>query len=128
MNKQLVNPVGEFSPDNLINSSIPPALAFGVKLRAAQGVLARGTVLGLSTDGDYVILGTTPQSGETITANCILADPADASGPDEVTAVAYRTGHMNRNALIVEASYTLTAADEEELRKGGILLSDAQPA
>ena len=38
--------------------------------------------------------------------------------------MAYRTGHLNRKALIVAEGYTMTAADEEELRKGGILLSD----
>lgn len=47
----------------------------------------------------------------------------DASGEDGVTAVAYRTGHLNRKALIVADGYTMTTADEEELRKGGILLS-----
>ena len=39
--------------------------------------------------------------------------------------IAYRTGHFNRNALIVKEGYTMTKADEEELRKGGILLDDA---
>ena len=42
-----------------------------------------------------------------------------------VTALAYRTGHFARNKLIVKNGYTMTATDEEELRKGGILLSDA---
>lgn len=128
MNKNLVNHVGAFTPDNLINSFQPPALTFGVKIRAGQGELARGSVLGLSSAGDYVILGTAAGSGETIAANCILTDPVDTSGADPTSAVAYRTGHMNRNALIVADGYTFSAADEEELRKGGILLSDAQPA
>lgn len=128
MNKNLLSQVGACTVDNLINSPQPPALTFGVVVRAGQGELARGSVLGLSSDGDYVILGATPDNGETITANCILADPVDAGGADAVTAIAYRTGHMNRNALIVADGYTFTAADEEELRKGGILLSDAQPA
>lgn len=127
MNRNLCSRVGEFTPDNLINSLQPSALTFGVIIRAGQGALARGSVMGLSSEGDYVILGTAPASGETITANCILADPVDAS-KDAAAAVAYRTGHMNRNALIVADGYTFTAADEEELRKGGILLSDAQPA
>ena len=40
-------------------------------------------------------------------------------------ATAYRTGHFNRNKLITNGSYALTAADEEVLRAAGILLSDA---
>ncbi len=42
-----------------------------------------------------------------------------------VTATAYRTGHFARNKLAVASGYTLKATDEEELRKAGILLSDA---
>lgn len=52
------------------------------------------------------------------------ADDVDASGEAAVTAVAYRTGHLNSRALIVAEEYTLTQADKEELRKGGILLSE----
>ena len=36
----------------------------------------------------------------------------------------YRTGHLNSKALIVADGYELTNADKEELRKGGILLSE----
>ena len=42
------------------------------------------------------------------------------------TAVAYRTGHFNSNALIVGGEeYTFSAADKEALRSVGILISDA---
>lgn len=41
------------------------------------------------------------------------------------TVLAYRTGHFARNKLAVASGYTLKATDEEELRKAGILLSDA---
>ena len=43
----------------------------------------------------------------------------------DVTVLAYRTGHFARNKLAVASGYTLKATDEEELRKAGILLSDA---
>ena len=42
-----------------------------------------------------------------------------------VTVLANRTGHVARNKLAVASGYTLKATDEEELRKAGILLSDA---
>ncbi len=119
MNKELCRKVGETSQDNLIAKLFPPAEPFGVKIAAGQGVLARGAVLALSGT-DYVVL----DSETTGKANCVLSDPVDASGESPVAAVAYRTGHFNRKALIVAEGYTMTAADEEELRKGGILLSD----
>lgn len=130
MSKQLLSGVGETTPDNLVNSPIPPALTLGVTIRAGQGELARGTVLALSTgeagDGSMVVLGTEAGANETLHANCILSDPVDASGAGTVSAVAYRTGHFNRNRLIMKDAYPFTVVDEEYLRYGGILLSDAQ--
>lgn len=119
MNKELCRKVGEVGQDNLIAKLFPPAEPFGIKVAGGEGVLKRGTVMALSGT-DYVVLDT-ETTGK---ANCVLSDPVDASGEDAVTAVAYRTGHLNRKALIVAEGYTMTAADEEELRKGGILLSD----
>ena len=117
----LCKKVGEIGQDNLIAKLFPPAETFGVTIPAGAGVLARGTVLALNA-GAYSVLA----SGTTGKANCILADDVDASGDAAVTAVAYRTGHFNSKALIVADGYSLTAADKEELRKGGILLSEMQ--
>ena len=119
MNKELCRKVGEVGQDNLIAKLFPPAETFGIKVAGGEGVLKRGTVMALSGT-DYVVL----DAEATGKANCVLSDPVDASGESPVTAVAYRTGHLNRKALIVAEGYTMTAADEEELRKGGILLSD----
>lgn len=119
MNKELCRKVGEVGQDNLIAKLFPPAETFGIKVAGGEGVLKRGTVMALSGT-DYVVL----DAETTGKANCVLSDPVDASGESPVTAVAYRTGHLNRKALIVAEGYTMTAADEEELRKGGILLSD----
>lgn len=119
MNKELCRKVGEVGQDNLIAKLFPPTETFGIKVAGGEGVLKRGTVMALSGT-DYVVL----DAEATGKANCVLSDPVDASGESPVTAVAYRTGHLNRKALIVAEGYTMTAADEEELRKGGILLSD----
>lgn len=140
MSKELCRKVGEVGQDNLIAKLFPPAETFGVKIAAGQGALARGTVLAMTDAGTYIVAGSTftrtipPASEggtattETVTppANCVLADPVDAgtSGTTPVTAVAYRTGHLNRKALIWAKNYTSTINDEEELRNGGILLSD----
>ena len=111
---------GEVTPDNLIATRFPPAETFGVTIPSGTGKLERGTVLGLTAEGKYVVLGTAETTAE---ANCVLADPVDATGAD-ATGVAYRTGHLNRNALIVAEGYAITKTDIENLRKGGILLSD----
>lgn len=119
MSKNLINKVGESGMDNLIAKTFPPVDAFGVTIPAGAGILKRGTVLALA-DGKYAVLA----ASNTGKANCVLADDVDASGGADVTAVAYRTGHFNIGALIVADGYTITAADKEALRNGGILLSE----
>ena len=118
MSKTLSHKIGEIGQDNLIAKLYPPTETFAVKIPAGAGVVKRGTVLAL-VNGAYAVLA----SGNTGKANCVLVDDVDATA-GEAVGVAYRTGHFNRKALIVANGYTLTAADEEELRKGGILLSD----
>lgn len=62
------------------------------------------------------------------TPSCILADDADASGYADVTAVAYRSGNFNRAAVHCAVTdgveYTLTASDEDALRKYDIIFTD----
>lgn len=133
--KQLNETIGSVGYDELINDAFPPADVFGVTIRkgSEEVVIKRGTVLALSAsgtaaDGKMVILGTTAASNEVLTANCILADDVTIGTAKDVVAAAYRTGHFNRNKLIVAKNYTISATDEEELRKGGILLDDALEA
>lgn len=129
--KKLNETIGSVGYDELINSAFPPADVFGVTIckGETETTLKRGTVLALAAggavDGKMVILGSEPSGGETLTANCVLADDVVVGTDKDATAAAYRTGHFNRNKLIVAAGYTIKATDEEELRKGGILLDDA---
>lgn len=131
MTKRLDENLGSVDYDGLIISNEPTADVFSVTIRkgAAAETLKRGTVLALSGgtagDGKMVILGTEAAANETVTANCVLCDDTEIGTGADVTALAYRTGHLARNKLIVKTGYTMTANDEEELRKGGILLSDA---
>jgi len=118
MNKDLCNKVGEIGQDNLIYAVLPPAHEFGVTIPAGAGELKRGTVLAC-VDGEYAILS----AENTGKAKCVLSVDVNAT-EDDVVAAAYRTGHLNRKALIVAEGYTMTAADEEELEKYGIFLSD----
>lgn len=126
--------------DNLIADSYPPADVFGVQLAAGQGILERGTLLALKTDGTMEMIDT----ATTGKANAVLAEPVDtgapapeiqeedkeseaaaATDPETVPGIAYRTGHFNTNRLIVAEGYEITAADREALRVAGILTSDA---
>lgn len=129
MSKRLDENLGNVGYDGLIVANEPVADVFTVTIRkeAAAATYKRGTVLALSAGGadKLVILGSTATTNETLTANCILAEDVEVGTTADVTALAYRTGHFARNKLAVANGYTLKATDEEELRKAGILLSDA---
>lgn len=131
MSKRLDENLGSVGYDGLIVANEPVADVFTVTIRkeAAAATYKRGTVLALSAGtadgGKLVILGSTATTNETLTANCILAEDVEVGTTADVTALAYRTGHFARNKLAVASGYTLKATDEEELRKAGILLSDA---
>ena len=128
MSKRLDENLGSVGYDGLIVANEPVADVFTVTIRkeaTAAATYKRGTVLALSagTDGDgkLVILGSPAPTN----ANCILAEDVEVGTTADVTVLAYRTGHFARNKLAVASGYTLKATDEEELRKAGILLSDA---
>jgi len=120
MAEMLNEKIGEMTYDNLIASVYPEADVFTVTLKAGQGTLKRGTLLAAGDDGMEMISKST-----TGKANAVLCDPVDTDGDTAVNAVAYRTGHFNKNMLIVADGYTITDADKEALRVAGIMLSDA---
>lgn len=131
MSKRLDENLGSVGYDGLIVANEPVADVFTVTIRkeATAATYKRGTVLalpaGTAGDGKLVILGSTATTNETLTANCILAEDVEVGTTADETVLAYRTGHFARNKLAVASGYTLKATDEEELRKAGILLSDA---
>lgn len=129
MSKRLDENLGSVGYDGLIVANEPVADVFTVTIRneaTAAAAYKRGTVLALSAGtGKLVILGPTATTNETLTANCILAEDVEVGATADVTVLAYRTGHFARNKLAVASGYALKATDEEELRKAGILLSDA---
>lgn len=124
--KQLVGKVGSIGQDNLIAKLTPEAETFGIVIaKLTEGsdemVIKRGTVLVADTNGKYSVFGST--EGEAV-PSAILADPVTVDATADVTAVAYRSGNFNRKALITENDRTLTFADEDALRKYGIILTD----
>ena len=117
----LYESLGTVGYDNLFVENVPSSDVVTVKLTAPSGVVKRGTVISGTPGGsDFAALAAAASDSKAL---YILADDVDTE--DETVGIAYRTGHFNRDALIVDGSYTLTAADEEMLRKSGILLSDA---
>ncbi len=116
------NNYGEHTPDNLINDTTHPIDIKGITLKSGQGVLARGTVLGIVTIGGKAALVDSSRIDGTEVANCILTDKVDTTTGDVVT-TAYVSGQFNRKALVFGG--TDTASDhEEQLRVLGIFLKD----
>lgn len=194
MNTNLVNKVGSFEQDNLIAKLYPPALAFGVKIRALESgdpvTIKRGTALAKGADGYLGILGenasgavTEDFNGDgtaktfTLTASplplsvtakvgdddavidsynaqtgvvtlhaapaagtknvhisysnpaadepyAILADDVVVTADGAATAVAYRSGNFNLDAVIFAEDYTLSEADRDAFRHYDILFTD----
>ena len=83
---------------------------------------------GTSGDGKLVVLGTAATGDEVLTANCILCDDVEVGTSDDVTVPVYLTGCFNTNKCIVADSYTMTEADKDALREGGIFFKAAAPA
>lgn len=134
MSKRLDENIGTVGYDGLIVSNDPVADVVTVELQTTisggteenptstpVGVVKRGTVITGTPGGkDFIALAAAASGSKAL---YVLADDVDTAV--DAIGTAYRTGHFARNKLIVAAGYTLTAADEEALRKSGILLSDA---
>ena len=108
--------LGEFKPDNLIANTNIKITTAAAPIVAGAGVLQRGTVMSLA-DGKLSVMksGATPYG--------ILTDDVDAT--KEVVAEVYLTGCFCKGALRVASGYTMTAADIQALRDGGIFIENA---
>lgn len=116
---------GSTTPDKLFADTLHPVDIKGVTLKAGQGVLERGTVLGIVTaDGEAVKVDSANTDGSQ-DADCILTDTVDTTAGSVVT-TAYKTGSFNRQALIFGGTDT---ADKHELRlrELGIYIKDVIP-
>ena len=123
-NRQLLGKVGSIGQDNLIAKLTPATETFGIvinKLASGDDVaIQRGTILTADENGKYSVF-----SGEKDTVpSAVLCDDVTVTTAADVTAVAYRSGNFNRKAVITGDDHTLTAADEDALRKYDIILTD----
>lgn len=111
----------EYTPDALFADVAFPVQTGGVKLKAGQGVLLRGTVVGKNAAGKFVPAVTGENA---VVAHGILTDDidtGDAGATTDVVAVVYKSGSFNRAALIFGGSDTADA-HEDVLRTKGIYL------
>jgi len=127
--------IGEFAYDNLIAGEQQPIIPKGVTLAAGQGVLARGTLLGIITatglavicdntksDGSQVpvyILGL--QQGQLMDPSQTTIDTGESGAALNVPTLAYQTGIFNRDAIITVEGQSISLF-EKQLRNVGILL------
>lgn len=119
---KLVNDVGEQKFDELIFDDKIPFVTKSVVLKQGQGVLVRGTVLGIETATGEAILVDSAATDGSQEADCILADTIDTTN-ESVTYVAYASGRFNRKALVVGGADDVEK-HEGRLRGLGIYLKD----
>ncbi|GHV50395.1 hypothetical protein FACS1894216_02520 [Synergistales bacterium] len=127
--RDLYNDIGETGVDGLIAGPRFPIAFKGITVASGQGVLKRGTALGIKTaSGKAVLLNsanttTIPPVGDgnpTIVPDgnlpdCVLAEDIDATNGD-VTAIAYSAGYFVRGKLIFGGNDTWET-HELEMRK-----------
>lgn len=114
--------IGNSVPDNLIAGENVPFLLKGITILTGQGILTRGSVIGIvDADGKGKLAAKAAVDGSKV-AKYILADDVDTTAAD-VVAQCYSSGLFNRKALVFAADNT--AADHEDsLRQYGIFLKD----
>ncbi len=114
--------IGTHVPDNLIGGTEFPLMPTLVTLVGGQGVLPRGSVVGIVTaDKKGKLVDKAAVDGSEV-AKLILCDDTDTTLGD-TKAICYKTGVFNRNALNFGGA-SVAADHEEELRDVGIYLKE----
>lgn len=120
----LYSSIGQYTRDSLFAGQDIPVLTKGIVLAKGQGILKRGTVLGIITESGLAKPVDSTKTDGTQTANCILTDTidtGDATATSDVKATAYISGLFNSNALTFGGIDAYTK-HEETLRMLGIYL------
>lgn len=116
--------VGSTTPDNLIAGTTHPIDVKGITILTGQGILVRGTVIGIITAGGKGKKVDSASVDGSQAADCILTDTIDTTAGDVVTS-AFISGEFNRDALVFGGADT-AANHEATLRQKGIFLKDVQ--
>lgn len=121
----LYSSIGTFTPDNLIAGQEFPSLVKGVTLAKNQGIVKRGTVVGIITaTGLAKPVDKSKADGQQLPYG-IVTDDVDTgtAATADSKATTYVSGVFNKKALLFGS--TDTAADyETALRDLGIYLRD----
>jgi hypothetical protein len=109
-----------YIPDNLFGGHIMPKVDDSLVVASGQGVLARGTLLGLvtATGKAKVVSKSASDGSEKVYA--VLAENVDTTNGD-VLAPVYLTGEFNENALTVAEGDTV-ADHKASARAVGIFI------
>jgi cellulase/cellobiase CelA1 len=119
----LYEQTGSYEPDNLIIGTTINSALKGVTLASGQGVLSRGTVIGIVTASGLGKVCDKASADGSEVASFILADEVDTTDAS-VVAQCYQSGEFNRGALVFGGTDT-PADHEDELRTVNIILKDA---
>jgi len=119
--------LGKITPDNLIGGHEIPLLTTKVTLLSGQGILKRGSVIGIisssgSNQGKGKLCNKSSSDGSQV-AKYILSQDVDTTSGD-APGIVYKTGIFNRNALIWGSGDSATSTHEDELRDVNIYLRD----
>ena len=120
-----VETIGKNKPDNLIVGTEVNVMTQDVLLLTGQGILARGSVIGIITaTGKGKITEAGSADGSEV-ANLILAETIDTDSGD-IVATAYKAGVFNRD-LTIFGTGGATTTYEQDLRVVNIQLKDRAP-
>lgn len=122
MTEQLYSTIGEFTPDNLIAGQEFPIIVQQVEVASGQGVLLRGTVLGINSSTRLASPVDSSANDGTEKPFGILTDNVNTED-DNVVTTCYVSGLFNKSALIFGGSDTADT-HEERLRELGIYLKE----
>lgn len=108
---------GAFTPDTLV---IEVKQGRKVLIKGGSGIHKRGSVIGKDADKKFQLSVAAATDGTEV-PDAILADDVDATGPDDVEAIAFFECTVNQSALILGGGHTLGSIDDV-LRTKGIWL------
>lgn len=115
--------IGTNNSDKLIAGQDIPILTFGVLIKTGQGVLVRGSVIGIETaTGKGILCDANAADGSQVAKYILVQEGVDTSTSD-VYATCYKSGIFNRKALTFGTNGAPTTLDDD-LRNVNIHLRD----
>lgn len=117
-----VDGTGEtFSPDQLIAGD-KPTRTKGIQVKTGQGVMKRGTVIGIITASGLAVKSLEASEDGSEAVNCILGEDIDATS-GAVDTFAYIAGDFNQSQMTFGTGHT-AALTREAFRELSIYLID----